>query len=221
MALVKIGKAAKILGVTPQTLLKWENSGELVPDRRSQGRVRYYDLDKIRSTGLGIEDLPTVGYAHVVGPGQEAGLTQQEELLEAFCAAKGWRHEVISDSGRRAGSGSGPGAGLRRLLKLILSKRIRRLVVARKDWLSRFGSDLIFTLCELQDIEIAIINKGDLPTLGKEEEDLAQDIELRRMCERLINTDAGVPQATGDGAFHSSGEPPVDGNGKTFDLGTE
>ena len=89
MALVKIGKVAEMMGVTPQTLLAWERSGELVPDRRSKGGVRYYDIAKITGLGPGNEDLPTVGYARVPGPGQEADLTRQEELLEAFCAAKG------------------------------------------------------------------------------------------------------------------------------------
>ena len=26
-------------------------------------------------------------------------LVRQQELLEAFCAAKGWRHEIIADLG--------------------------------------------------------------------------------------------------------------------------
>ena len=42
--LVKIGKAAELLGVSVQTLRKWEDSGELLPDRRSEGGVRYYDV---------------------------------------------------------------------------------------------------------------------------------------------------------------------------------
>ena len=63
MPLVKIGKAAELLGVSVQTLRKLEDSGELVPDRRSEGGVRYYDMGKI--LGLGSEDMPTVGYARV------------------------------------------------------------------------------------------------------------------------------------------------------------
>src|SRR5215813_8318929 len=47
MPLVKIGKAAELLGVSVQTLRKWEDSGELVPDRRGEGGVRYYDMGKI------------------------------------------------------------------------------------------------------------------------------------------------------------------------------
>jgi predicted site-specific integrase-resolvase len=97
MALVKIGKAAEILGVEVQTLRAWEKSGELIPDRRSKGGVRYYDVGKIM--GLGNEDRPTVGYARVASHDQKHDLVRQQELLEAFCAAKGWRHEVIADLG--------------------------------------------------------------------------------------------------------------------------
>jgi predicted site-specific integrase-resolvase len=240
MGLVKIGKVAEALGVTTKTLIAWERSGELVPDRRSRGGVRYYDLDKIRSTGLGIEDLPTIGYAHVSAPGQEASLSRQEELLEAFCAAKGWQHKILSDSGREPGPGSGPGAGFKRLLSLILGKRIRRLVLTHKDRLLRFGSEIILSLCELQGIEVVIINQGDGPPPFGEEE-LAQDIELRQLCERLVKDagagvdagvdagaaagiEAGVPQAVG--ASHSSstnaGKSSSDTNGKNaFDGGTE
>jgi predicted site-specific integrase-resolvase len=63
MPLVKIGKAAGLLGVSVQTLRKLEDSGELVPDRRSEGGVRYYDMGKI--LGLGSEDMPIIGYARV------------------------------------------------------------------------------------------------------------------------------------------------------------
>jgi predicted site-specific integrase-resolvase len=207
MALVKIGKAAEIMGVTPQTLLAWERSGELVPARRSAGGVRYYDISKI--TGLSTEDLPTVGYARVPGPGREADLTRQEELLGAFCAAKGWRHEVISDSGPGSGSGSNHGnKGLKRLIELILRKRTHRLVVTHKDRLSRFGSELIFALCEQQNVEVVIANKGDPPILVDEEP--ARDaVEIRRLCDRLIK---------GAGAGNAS---PAGGNGKIPDLGTE
>src|SRR6516165_8354500 len=107
MALAKIGKAAKMLGVEVQTLHAWERSGELIPDRRSKGGVRYYDLTRIPGLGNGTgNEEPTIGYACVSGPGQETDLTRQEELLTAFCSAKGWRrHEVISDSGPGSGSG--------------------------------------------------------------------------------------------------------------------
>jgi putative resolvase len=168
MALVKIGKAAEMLGVEVQTLRRWEDSGELVPDRKSAGGTRYYDVAKL--LGLGNEDMPTVGYARVSSHDQKADLVRQAELLEAFCAAKGWRNEVISDLGSGLNYRK---KGLHHLLDLILHKRIRRLVLTHKDRLLRFGSELIFALCEIQNIEIVIINKGEPPTF---EEELAQDV---------------------------------------------
>src|SRR5580700_2461558 len=168
MAFVKIGKAREMLGFEVQTLRAWKASGELIPDRRSKGGVRYYDVGKI--FGLGNEDMRTIGYARVSSHDQKSDLVRQCELLEAFCAAKGWRHEVISD----LGSGlSYRTKGLHQLLEMILHKRIRRLVLTHKDRLLRFGSELIFALCEIQNIEIVIINKGDPPTF---EEELAQDV---------------------------------------------
>jgi predicted site-specific integrase-resolvase len=168
MALVKIGKAAEILGVDVQTLRAWEKSGELIPDRRSAGGVRYYDLGKV--IGLGNEDMPTIGYARVSSYDQKNDLVRQQELLEAFCAAKGWRHEVIADLGSGLNYRK---KGLNRLLELILHKRIRRLVLTHKDRLLRFGSELIFALCEIQNVEVVIINKGEPPSF---EEELAQDV---------------------------------------------
>ena len=46
-------------------------------------------------------------------------------------------------------------------------------MLTHKDRLLRFGSELIFALCELQNIEIVIINKGEPPTF---EEELTQDV---------------------------------------------
>jgi DNA-binding transcriptional MerR regulator len=42
--LIKIGEAAKLLGATPDTLRKWEASGELIPARKTKGGTRYYSV---------------------------------------------------------------------------------------------------------------------------------------------------------------------------------
>ena len=74
-----------MLGVDVQTLHAWEKSGELIPDRRSRGGTRYYDVGKV--LGLDNEDMPTVGYARVSSHDQKNDLVRQQELLEAFCSA--------------------------------------------------------------------------------------------------------------------------------------
>ena len=83
MALLKIGKAARTLGVDRQTLVAWEKTGELVPDRRSRKGTRYYEEGKV--LGLGTEELATVGYARVSSVDQLKDLECQRRQLEAYC----------------------------------------------------------------------------------------------------------------------------------------
>ena len=166
--LVKIGEASALLGVTPQTLRKWENTGELLPERRSKTGTRYYDVNKL--AGIKNEGQPTVCYARVSSYDQKEDLNRQQELLEAYCAAKGWRCEVIRDLGSGMNYRK---QGLNQLLELIMTRKMKRLVLTHKDRLLRFGAELIFTLCELQGIEIVIIHQGEQPSF---EEELAQDV---------------------------------------------
>ena len=63
--------------------------------------------------------------------------------------------------------------GLQKLLEMILNGKIKRLVLTAKDRLLRFGSELVFTLCEIQGIEIVIIHQGEQPSF---EEELASDV---------------------------------------------
>ena len=51
----------------------------------------------------------------------------------------------------------------------MLHRRIHRLVVTHRDRLSRFSAEIIFTLCELQNVEVILTHKGAPPTLDKEE----------------------------------------------------
>ncbi|WP_319575365.1 IS607 family transposase [uncultured Desulfobacter sp.] len=166
--LVKIGIAAKMLGTTPGTLRKWEKTGELLPFRKTTGGTRYYSVSDILS--LQTSDAPTICYARVSSHDQKDDLERQQIMLESYCAAKGWRTETIKD----LGSGMNyKKRGLNTLLEMILRKQMNRLVITHKDRLLRFGSELVFALCELQGIEIVIIHKGEQPSF---EEELAKDV---------------------------------------------
>lgn len=165
---IKIGEAAKILGVSIETMRRWESSGELVPHRKTKGGTRYYDINKLLSAEN--NDYPTVCYCRVSSHEQKQDLERQKELLEAYCAAKGWRSLVISD----LGSGMNyKKKGLQKLLEMILYRQLKRLVLTTKDRLLRFGSELVFALCEIQGIEIVIIHQGDEASF---EEELASDV---------------------------------------------
>ena len=165
---IKIGAAAQLLGCGIDTLRKWEKSGELVPDHKTKGGTRFYDMAKLLA--LGDADAPTICYARVSSHDQREDLIRQKEMLETYCAAKGWRTEVISDLGSGMNFSK---RGLLRLLEIILRRKAKRLVLTHKDRLLRFGPELVFALCELQGIEIVIIHKGERPSF---EVELAEDI---------------------------------------------
>lgn len=167
---VKIGKAAEILGVSIQTLRRWEMEGSLIPDRKSSGKTRYYDLDKLLGFKSTEENEITIGYARVSSHDQKEDLKRQARLLSAYCTSHGWIHEVIQDLGSGMNYYK---KGLKRLLDLILERKIRRLVLTHKDRLLRFGAELIFALCQARKIEIVIINQGEETSF---EEELAKDV---------------------------------------------
>lgn len=166
---IKIGEAAKLLGVSIQTLRRWEETGYLVPSRKSTGNTRYYDRDQLIGKEKIETDL-TIAYARVSSHDQKEDLKRQAEALAIYCTKQGWPYQVIQD----LGSGMNyQKKGLKVLIRLILEKKISRLVLTHKDRLLRFGSELIFALCEIKQIEVVLINKGDEVSF---EEELAQDV---------------------------------------------
>jgi putative resolvase len=160
-------EAATLLGVTVRTLHRWELDDK-IKSTRTAGGHRRYDISDLISNKSGSQ--LTVGYARVSSHDQKEDLTRQVIVLESYCAKHGWGFEVIQD----LGSGMNyKKKGLIRLIKLITSYQVERLVLTHKDRLLRFGSDLIFTLCEQFGTEVVIINRSDDSTL---EEDLASDV---------------------------------------------
>ena len=165
---VKIGEAAKLLGVSVQALRNWEMEGKIMPSHRTPGGQRMYDLAEL----LGVNDLtyPTIAYARVSSSDQKEDLERQHAVLEAFCNKNGWQTEIIRD----LGSGMNyKKKGLLHLLELMVHGQMSRLVITHKDRLLRFGAEIVFRICELKGIEVVIINKGEQPSF---EEELTRDV---------------------------------------------
>ena len=165
---VKIGEAAKLLGVSVQALRNWEMEGKMMPSHRTPGGQRMYDLAEL----LGVNDSssPTIAYARVSSSDQKEDLERQHAVLEAFCNKNGWQTEIIRDFGSGMNYNK---KGLHRLLELLVQGQMSRLVITHKDRLLRFGAEIVFRICELKGIEVVIINKGEQPSF---EEELTQDV---------------------------------------------
>lgn len=165
--MLSIKEASELLGVTTTTLRNWEKEGKITSVRTEGGHRRYQVQDLI---GGKKEKMLTVAYARVSSQDQKDDLKRQELVLEAYCSRQGYDFEIISD----LGSGMNyKKKGLVKLIKLLCSHQIDRLVITHKDRLLRFGSELIFALCEIFGCEVIIINKSSESTF---EEDLAQDV---------------------------------------------
>ena len=167
-----VAETAKFLGVSKSTLRRWEREGRLLPDERTAGGQRRYDLAKLRPNAFhtGPVARTTIAYARVSSHDQTADLERQGRMLEMFCSANGWSFEILLDLGSGMNYHK---RGLRNLLERIVAGNVDRLVLTHKDRLLRFGVELVFAICEMKDIEVVIINKGEEPTF---EEELTQDV---------------------------------------------
>ena len=168
---ISIGKAAKLLGVSKDTLRRWEKEGKLVAQRTLKGHRRYSEgeITGLRKTNP-LESKITLGYARVSSHDQKKDLIRQIELLESFSSANGWKSEIIQDLGSGLNYQK---KGLKLLIKKICSRAIQRLVLTHRDRLLRLGSELIFSLCEQFGVEIVIINASENSSF---EDDLVQDV---------------------------------------------
>ena len=138
------------------TLRRWEREGKIESIRTSGGHRRY-ELENVLRVMKGMEKNEvgkTCCYARVSTRGQKDDLDRQKQVLELYCAAKGFQHFLIEDFGSGLNYKK---KGLSELMDLIIERKISRLVLTHRDRLVRFGSELIFNLCKLNEIEVVII----------------------------------------------------------------
>lgn len=138
-----------------------------MPERTANGHRRY---ELAQLLGISSELSYTIGYCRVSSHDQKEDLARQKQVLELFCASSGWQYEIIEDLGSGLNYSK---KGLKRLIRLIVDSKVERLVLTHKDRLLRFGSELIFSLCEHFGTEVVVINRTEDSTF---EEDLATDV---------------------------------------------
>lgn len=116
-----------------------------------------------------IEKITAI-YARVSTPARKNDLSMQRQVLELYCASKGWKYKVIEDIGSGLNYNK---KGLLELIKLIESNQIERIILNYKDRLLRFGSEIIYEICKYHNIEIVVINEDEIKTYGEE---LVEDV---------------------------------------------
>lgn len=168
-----IGKIAKEIGVSLDTLRRWEYEGKITPERTSGGHRRY-DLDQVLAfvndkKNKTVEKV-AIGYARVSTPNKKDDLERQKHVLELYCAAKGFKYRILEDIGSGLNYEK---KGLRELIRLIETNQISHLILNYKDRLLRFGSEIIFEMCRIRGIEVIILNEDEQKSY---EEELVDDV---------------------------------------------
>lgn len=167
----KLGKAAKIIGVTTVTLQRWDREGKLVANRTDTGR-RYYTDEQLNKFLHKTKSAPNriIAYCRVSSQNQKLDLKNQRVCLEDFCIARGF-----SDTEFIEEIGGGLNFNRPRFLEIIngiTAGRVSKLIVAHKDRLCRFGYDLIRNICESHGCELIVVN---IERLSPEQE-MVQDL---------------------------------------------
>ena len=173
MVFVSIGKVCELLGISLSTAYRWIKSGKLIPEFRTLGNHRRFNLSQIKHTFINSannHNKLTILYSRVSSHDQKNDLLTQENKLKIYAELNNFSNiKLISDLGSGLNYKK---SGLNQLLNLILTQQISTLIINHKDRLLRFGSELIFKLCDFYHINVIIIEDKTLTF----EETLTHDV---------------------------------------------
>jgi putative resolvase len=161
----------QLIGKSVNTLQKWDRKGILHAHRSPTNR-RYYTHDQyLQYRGLVAQEQGlTIVYARVSGVAQKPDLAHQIKALEAYCQQQALTvDEWLSD----IGSGLNyKRKQFNRLMEMIELGQVRRLIIAHRDRLVRFGYDYFEAFCQRHHTEIVVINGENLSP----EQELVRDL---------------------------------------------
>lgn len=170
MELMSIGKFAKKIGVNVATLRRMEAKGELMPAHVSSGGTRYYSTEQLKQfIGTNNKQKLVVGYCRVSTPSQKDDLKNQVNNVKSYMIAKGYQYEIIEDIGSGINYNK---KGLKQLIDKINNQEVSKVVILYKDRLVRFGFELIEYLCQINGVELEVIDH----TEKSKEEELTDDL---------------------------------------------
>lgn len=167
-----IQEFGKLIGKSTKTLQKWDRENKLIAHRSPQSNRRYYTHDQyLEYRGLKAADKgQIIVYARVSGAAQKPDLLHQMETLKTYCTA----HNLVVDEWLQdVGSGLNyKRKQFNRLMEMVELGQVRRVVIAHRDRLVRFGYSYFEAFCERHNCEIVVMN-GDI---FSPEQEMVQDL---------------------------------------------
>lgn len=163
--MLRTGKAAEYLGVHPQTIRRYANSGELpfVLSKSGQRIFKEEDLDKFI---IKPDTEEIIAFYVRSSDGSKDRIDSQINLLTR---SYGEPEYTIVD---RASGLNDNRKGLNSLIKLAQEKKITKICITQEDRLTRFGFRYLEMLFSELNVNISVLGKKENQTL---EEELLQD----------------------------------------------
>ena len=177
---ISIGKVAEEMAVSTQTIRNWEKEGYFKDVVRTFGGHRRFNKEEIY--GEDKKGQKTIIYSRVSSHEQKADLKRQTEELKEYCEKLEIENiEVLED----AGSGINyKKRGLKKLINEVVLGRVKTIVINFKDRLLRFGMEMLEQICELNKVNIIIVNDREEKSF---EDRLVEDVLaiLTVFCSRI------------------------------------
>ncbi|ACS91089.1 MAG TPA: IS607 family transposase [Thermococcaceae archaeon] len=164
MRLYRTGEAAKKLGVSKMTILRWIQSGKLKAHRiGKEYRVPESEIKRLLE-GKTLDKV--VIYARVSSQDQKEDLERQAEYLKNYCSSKGYQVvKILTDISSGLNENR---KGLKQLFKLVENGEITKVVITYKDRLTRFGFKYLKQYFNSHGVEIEVIFDDEEKTPEKE-----------------------------------------------------
>jgi predicted site-specific integrase-resolvase len=172
--LLSVKAASEKLGISIGTLREWEREGLIKPSR-TPGKHRRYDEDELYKL-IGQEKAKdstgkkTVLYCLCSTEKQRENLNRQKLRLMEHAHDKKYDYVVLEEIASGVNENR---RQLNKLLDMVISGQVCRVVIEWKDRLARFGFTYIKKLFDAFNVELEIINHRDEQ---RYEEEITEDI---------------------------------------------
>lgn len=148
--------AKQILNVNENTLRRWADQGIIHSIRTPKGTRLYNVQQYVQQNETGHKETPenepiSVCYCRVSSSGQKDDLQRQISYMRE----KYPEHTIIQDI---ASGLNFKRKGLRTLLELAMSKKLKQVVVSYRDRLCRFGFELLEWIFSTNGVELVVLH---------------------------------------------------------------
>ena len=168
----RMGEAARLMGVHPNTIRRWEAEGKLhckwTPGGKER-RIPESEIQRLLGISAGNADA-VILYGRVSGHSQRKDLETQVQSLEATFAPQFAQVYHLTDIASGLNTRR---SGLHKLLAMVRSRSVRAVAVTYPDRLTRFGFEYLQSWFTDHGVEVLVLHPDDDQTA---EEELVADM---------------------------------------------